>query len=61
MPIKLPDSKPSSIPKRMPAFEDNEELSYMRTFGRPDTIILDSYGKYSVDGFMRNFPRSRYV
>lgn len=61
MPIKLPDSKPSSISKKMPVFEDNEELSYMRTFGRPDMIVLDSYGKYSVDGLMRNFPRSRYV
>lgn len=61
MPIKLPDSEPSSIPKKMPVFEDNEELSYMRTFGRPDMIVLDSYGEYSVDGLMRHFLRSRYV
>ena len=55
MPIKLPDLKPSSIPKKMPVFEDNEELSYMRAFGRPDAIVLDSYGEYSILSFVDNF------
>ncbi|MDE6678588.1 MAG: hypothetical protein K2K02_06060 [Ruminococcus sp.] len=61
MPIKLPDLKPSSIPKKMPVFEDNEELSYMRTFGRPDAIVLDSYGEYSILSFVEQFPDNEYI
>ena len=61
MPINLMNLKPSLIPQKKPVFEDNEELSYMKVFGRPDTIVLDSYGEYSILSFVELFPNNEYI
>lgn len=45
----------------MPVFKDNEELSYMKTFGRPDMIVLDSYGEYSILKFVELFPNNEDI
>lgn len=61
MPIDLTNLKPSSSPKRIPVFEANEEDSYKKIFGRPDTVVLDSYGEYSILRFVELFPNSEYI
>ena len=61
MPLNLTDLKPSSILKKTPVFEDNEERSYMKSFGRPDAIVLDSYGEYSILSFVEQFPDNKYI
>lgn len=61
MPIDLTNLKPSSIPKRISVFKDNEEDSYKKVFGRPDMVVLDSYGEYSILRFVELFPNSEYI
>lgn len=55
------DLKPSPIPQEKPVFEKNETRSYRRAFERKGTVILDSYGEYSIFGLMRLFPRNLYI
>lgn len=61
MPIDLTNLKPSSIPKRISVFKDNEEDSYKKVFGRPDMVVLDNYGEYSILRFVELFSNSEYI
>lgn len=61
MPINLTNLKIKPILKEKSVFEKNEKYSYMKAFGRPDTIVLDSYGEYSILSFVNLFPNSKDV
>lgn len=52
----LKNAKLLPIPSAPPVFEKNEERSYTKAFGKPNTVVIENYGEYPIFRFMRLFP-----
>lgn len=52
----LKNAKLLPSPSAPPVFEENEERSYTKAFGKPNTVVIGNYGEYPIFRFMRLFP-----
>lgn len=57
----LKNAKWISSPSEPPVFENNEERSYLKAFGKPDMVVIENYGGSPIFRFMRLFPGNAYI
>lgn len=57
----LENAKLLPSPSVPPVFEETEERSYTKAFGKPNVVIIGNYGEYPIFRFMRLFPGNRDI